>query len=796
MSNPSQKQTELRLEPRPKASRINRAAIPTQSMRQYRQHLQISGMRCASCAQNIQRGLGLLHSDMTSDVNFATNRLTIQSASPIQTDAIIQQIHDMGYAATAHSPAVQNEGSPQLEPLFMSILLAVMFLIGMISNTMHWTNPWNIAVTVLMASIAQSYLGESYYRSFWKNLKSGQFNMDSLIAIGTSAAFGLSLFQLPWASLLSDPQAWLAPAGHNFFEASVFVLCFVHIGQWLESRISRGLRRNLSDLANMLGHSAKIEIGGTVKIIPFNAIAVDHIVIVEPGGRIPVDGTIISGQSDIDESAMTGEPLPVLRDMHDTVYAGTINVTHVIKIRAEQVGDQTRIGYIRDMVENAASQKPPIARKVDEICGYFVPGVLIFAAMTFVLWAGYDLSMSRDMSRAILNAVAVLVIACPCALGLATPMVVIATIAKSAASGILIKDAAVLENLEHIDYVVLDKTGTLTIGRPAVTDIIPVNKDADHMLRLASSAVCNSHHPIAKAIAKIIADKNLATIPASNTQEIPGQGLIADIQTAKPSSDPFVAPEFVAQRVYVGNRRLLNAAFFDLSQLDAMAQELALDGKSIIYVGIEQPHAGTPKSLQVIGLIALNDELRPGIYEFIQSLYNKNLGVMLLTGDNKSAAMRVAQKIGIDDVQADIIPEEKAGRVMSLRQRGRKVLMLGDGINDAAAIANADIGIAIAGGSDLAMNSAHVGFMQSNPAQLLRLFELGELFRRKIKQNLVWAFGFNIIGIPIAAIGLLHPGLAGAAMAFSSIFVVGNAAKIMWPEKSAHSNPYQNQRKK
>ncbi len=739
----------------------------------------IQGMHCVNCAQNIERVLSEIPEIERADVHFAMQSANITWKDPANhsEDTVIDAVTALGYKAGLKHASKQMSSPIAPWRNTAAFLFAAIFLADMILGWAGSALRLNLFSTLLLASFCQFALGGFFYRNAWTALKSGYFTMDSLIAIGTSAAYILSVAQIPWTIIGADPWAILSPAPHSYFEAAVLVICFVYIGQYFEQKSTARARKDLSDLSLLLGTHVIIEIPGTQKKIPLRQLKSDHIVIIEPGSRIPADGIIVSGQSEIDQSMLTGEPMPVTGNIGDKVFAGTINLTHVLKIKAVNVGISTRLGYISKLVQAAASSKPEAAKRVDQICNFFVPLVLGIAAITFILWAGYDLSQNQPISRAVLNAVAVLVIACPCALGLATPIVVMSSISLAARENLLIKNAAVLESMPLIDTMVFDKTGTLTFGKPMVTDIIAPGKDSHTILRLAASAAQNSNHPMSKAIALAASDQSIALLAPLQVQEIPGQGLIAEFIMGKTNpSNPLVQADAIQQRIYVGNRRLLNAHFFDLSPLEGGAEELALDGKSMVFIGQQSIGAGDKK--QALGVIGLADQLRPKSRELIHALKSRDIKILLLTGDTKASAMRVAQSLGIDDVQADIIPEEKAGRIQSLKQRGRKIAMLGDGINDAAALASAEVGIAVAGGSDLAMEAANVGLLRPDPWQVIRLLQLGDLFRRKVKENLFWAFGFNIVGIPLAAVGLLHPAMAGAMMSASSILVVGNAFRM------------------
>ena len=740
----------------------------------------IQGMHCTSCAQNIESTIRNIPEVAEASVNFAMQTASVRWKQPKaeNSEQIVQAIKKVGYRAFVHQTISESAAEISRFKIALAIILSSVYVIDMLIKMVNVASPMNYAVILLSASVAQFYLGYEFYKNCFTSLKNGYFNMDSLVAIGTTAAFLLSLSHMSWHELLQNPdRLWATPIQHGYFESSVLVICFVYIGRFLENLSTRRARRDLSDQSILIGKYATLEENGRLIQISTAELKAGQTIVVEPGQIIPVDGKIIFGQSEVDNSLLSGESMPRFLKRGDDVYAGTVNLTHLIKVSTTFAGETTRLSFIARMVQNAASSKPAIARKIDQICNLFVPAVLCIAAVTFVLWAGYDLSQDQGLSRAVLNAVAVLVIACPCALGLATPTVVMAIIGRAARQGLLVKKAAIFEDILNVNYVVLDKTGTLTYGRPAVTDIVAQEKDTLNLLRLASSAAQHSRHPLSKALISECQKRSIKLFDALNVNEVPGQGLIADFIAAKSQpQNPLDSQTITKQRIYVGNRRLLNSYAFDLTPLESSAGELSLDGKSLIFVGIQDQESSKPR--QILGLIGLADEIRPNSKTLINGLKERGLKTLLLTGDTKPSAQRVAGILNIDEVMADIVPEEKAGRIQSLKQRGRIVLMIGDGINDAAALAQANIGIAIAGGSDLAMDAALVGFMRSDPNQLIKLFELGDLFRKKTRENLFWAFGFNMIGIPLAALGFLHPIIAGAAMAASSVIVILNALRI------------------
>ncbi len=767
-----------------KQPRIEKA--PHQKLR-----FNIKGMHCASCAQSIERALAAIPGVNKASVNFALKRAdvdTSESFSLADSEKLVQAVNDIGYeAAMASAGSVmqmpQNQDYPAWN-LVVAITIGLLFLAEMAAMLFDHRHFLSAFSALSLAAVAQLHLARPFYRAAWIAAKNSVFTMDSLIAIGSSAAFALSLYYMPWMEYWHMPSLWQEPLGpQNYFEASALIISFVYIGQWLERLATQKARQHLFDLAEQVQKEVTVETkNGPIKI-PVSELNNAHIVIVQAGERIPIDGIILSGESEVEEQFLTGESLPKFKQPQDKVYAGTTNLSGVLRLKPLAWDRETRLAAIQKMVEEAITSKPVVQKRVDKICAVFVPAVLGMAGLTFVLWAGWDLSHGGNLTRALLNAISVLVIACPCALGLATPVVVIVSVLKAAKNGLLIKNTDAFESILQTTQAVLDKTGTLTLGKPKVTDIIGYGNEEWNILRLAGSTAQNSTHPLSKAILQECRKHGLSLISIDSMIEIPGQGIIAEhTSPAKDISFPNVVGGATHQRIFVGNRRLFHAHYFDLSPLEARGEELAQDGKSLIYVGISQdgPSAarGGPNNTKLIGLIAVNDELRASSFGLIQYLKSRGLKTLLLTGDNKASANKVAQLLEIDEVQAEILPEEKAGRIQSLRQRGRNVMMIGDGINDAPALALADIGIAMAEGSALAGHAADVTLMRHDLSQIGTLYDIAGIFRRKIKQNLFWAFGFNAVAIPLAGFGLLHPAAAAAAMAASSLFVVGNALSI------------------
>ena len=600
--------------------------------------------------------------------------------------------------------------------------------------------------------------------------------MDSLIAIGTTAAFCLSLWQtaiFAMGAMASADWLWLS-LPHTYFEASVIVLSFVTIGRAIEHWVQTRARMQLSNLGDWLGDIATIIRDGKPQRIPAANLAPGDIVWIGAGERFPADGIVIDGSSDIDQSLFTGETVPVLKTSGDSIWGGSINLGQKVTMRVTQAGAATRLGFVRDLAQLAVQNKSPLAEKIDRICYKFVPGVLALAACTFALWAAWDLSHEAGIGRAVLNAVSVLVIACPCALGLAIPTALVNCVRLAGRQGILIKDGGVFDALATVNQVVLDKTGTLTLGKPQVSDTIALSGDSHQLLRLAASCLANSRHPLAQAVFEQAQKQKLQLLTPQSVTEVAGKGLRAEFVQTRPGNEPMGQIAINKFTLFVGSRRWLNDNNFDLSAAESASAELSLSAKSMVYIGWQ----GDGDQRRVMGVLGLQDQLREGSRRLLQFFSRRNLSVLLLSGDNRATVEQVAAQLGIDQAQGDILPEEKAGRIKSLRARGRRVIMLGDGLNDAPALAQADIGVAMGAGSALAMQAAKVGLSRNDPAQILDLFAIGALYRRKVNQNLFWAFGFNVIAIPLAAMGMIHPSLAGSIMAASSILVLGNSALI------------------
>jgi Cu+-exporting ATPase len=595
---------------------------------------------------------------------------------------------------------------------------------------------------LLLATPVQFWLGARFYRAGWKALRAGSGNMDLLVAIGTSAAYGLSVYQL-----LADPAGHGMP--HLYFESSAVVITLVLLGKWLEGRAKRQTVDAIRALESLRPGSALVRRGGQDVEVALELLRAGDLMVVRPGTRVPADGTVLEGSSHVDESLLTGESLPVARRDGDKVLGGAVNGEGLLLVEATRVGANTMLAQIIRMVEDAQAMKAPIQRLVDRVSSVFVPAVLLVSLVTLLGWG----LATGDWRQALLNAVAVQVIACPCALGLATPTGIMVGTGVAARHGILIKDAQALETAHAVRTVVFDKTGTLTEGKPRVVAV----EGGDAVLRLAASVQQTSEHPLAQAVAQAAQERGILPPAASEAAALPGRGVRARVG---------------ATTVYLGNRRLMQELHAPADAWDDAARRFEADGRTVSWLAQEEGG-----QVRVEGLLAFGDRLKPTSAQAVARLRAMGVEVVMLTGDNRGAAALVARALGLDRYEAEVLPADKAEAVRRLMGQGDhgKVAMVGDGINDAPALAAADVGIAMAGGMDVAMHTAGITLMRGDPLLVADAIAVSNRTYRKIRQNLGWAFVYNVVGIPVAALGLLNPVLAGAAMALSSVSVVSNA---------------------
>ena len=719
-------------------------------VREHQFLVHIKGMTCSGCSSGVEKKLRALPGVIKADVNLALERANI-SVIPGQCDLdiILKTVNDAGYTATADADMqtvdqdeeARQESRRDLIELGIAALFTLPLVIQMIVMMIWPGTHMSVWLELALATPVQFWIGRRFYKGAWRAIKARSGNMDILVALGTSAAYFFSL----WQVFTRGSGA----TGHVYFEAAAVVITLVLAGKVLESRAKRSASSALRGLMDLRPDTARVVRNNEEVEVKIADVFVGDMVAVRPGERIPVDGVIMRGESELDESLLTGEPMPVLRVKGDQVVAGAMNGGGALRIRTERIGDDTTLAKIGNLVEQAQAGKAPIQRLVDRISGIFVPVVLVLALLTFVAWWVFG----PDFETALTVAVSVLVIACPCALGLATPTALVAGTGTAAKSGILIKDIETLERASHIDTVVFDKTGTLTVGKPEVVEVKVISdtkhSTEDEVLRIAASIQQGSEHPLGRAMVEAARSRSLMLDVPDDFKAVIGQGVSASLQ---------------GKVIRVGK-----AEFACSEQASSVATDmLAMSegGRTVVCV---------TENDSVLGLIALADEARPDAKAAIDALHSRGIHTLLLTGDNEASAARIAGELGIESVMANVKPDEKAAQIEALTKQGKHVAMIGDGINDAPALAAAQLGIAMGSGADVAMETAGVTLMRSKPTLVADALDIAKATAGKIRQNLFWAFAYNAVCIPIAMLGYLSPALAGAAMALSSVSVVSNS---------------------
>ncbi|MFL2096143.1 heavy metal translocating P-type ATPase [Marinilactibacillus psychrotolerans] len=733
----------------------------------------IEGMTCASCAQTVEKATGTLNGVISSSVNLATEKMTVDYDPAILTVSdITQAVADSGYAAHEDIDSMNTVEDSKMKKgkyihsmwkrfvasaivtvplLYISMgHMAGLPLPSVIDPTM---NPAIFALLQLILTLPVMFFGRQFFTVGFKTLFKGHPNMDSLVALGTGAAFIYSVG--------ATIAIWFGYGDFSevlYYESAAVILTLITLGKYLEVRSKGKTSEAIEKLMGLAPKTALVVRDGKEIKLSIDEVAVGDTVIVKPGEKIPVDGKVLEGMTSVDEAMLTGESIPVEKNPGDNVIGASINKNGTIQYKATKVGKDTALSQIIKLVEEAQGSKAPIAKMADIISGYFVPIVIVIALISSLAWyfGGEDGLFSLTI------AISVLVIACPCALGLATPTAIMVGTGKGAENGVLIKGGVALETTHKIQTIVFDKTGTITEGKPKVTDIITENGISDtELLQLTASAEKGSEHPLGEAIVKGAEEKDLKLSKSENFNAIPGQGIEVEID---------------GKKLLAGNKKLMDTRNISLKTLAEIADTLARNGKTPMYVAIND---------QIAGIIAVADTVKENSVAAIEKLHKMGIEVAMITGDNKGTAEAIARQVGIDRVLSEVLPEDKANEVKKLQSGGKKVAMVGDGINDAPALAQAEIGIAIGSGTDVAIESADIVLMRSDLMDVSTAVELSKATIRNIKENLFWAFAYNIIGIPFAMgifyfFGgpLLNPIIAGAAMSLSSVSVLLNALRL------------------
>ena len=734
----------------------------------------LSGMTCASCAMTVEMAVKDLETVEEVSVNLATERLSLVPKEGFDSQQVLDAVAEAGYQAEEKGkdrPSDVNEEAAmkaqELERKKQELLILLLTALPLLYISMgsmvglplpsfldHMAHPLVFVLSQLLLTLPAVWIGRGFYQRGFRNLIKRHPNMDSLIAVGTSAAFFYSLY--------SVSQVFL---GHHafvhqlYFESVAVIIALVLLGKYLESSAKGRTSQAIQSLLELVPSQATVIRYGEAVTIDTEDIRVGDIIRIKPGERMPVDGLVTEGQTFVDESMMTGESVPIEKKVGDTITSATINQNGSIDYQATRVGSDTTLAQIVRLVEEAQGSKAPIAALADKISLYFVPIVLSLATLSALGWyflAGESLSFSLSIF------IAVLVIACPCALGLATPTAIMVGTGKGAENGILIKSGQALEAAYQLDTIVLDKTGTITVGKPSLTDLLSLSDfNRPDLLRLIASAEQHSEHPLAQAILEVAKEEGLDLLPVSHFEAMVGRGLSAQVED---------------KRLLIGNERLMKENNIDSSAFQEQLLELSQEGKTAMFVAVDG---------QLAGILAVADEMKSSSLSAVQELQSMGLEVIMLTGDREETATAIAQKAGIQKVIAGVLPDGKATAIKDLQEAGKKLAMVGDGINDAPALVQADVGIAIGSGADVAIESADVVLMHSDLQDVVKAIKLSQATIRNIKENLFWAFAYNTLGIPIA-MGLLHlfggpllnPMLAGLAMSLSSVSVVANALRL------------------
>lgn len=724
-------------------------------------NLVISGMSCAACATRIEKGLSKMEGVIKANVNLALEEGTIEyGESQVSERDLIERIEKLGYQATLKKDGETEKDNTREKAIMkqqwkfiISAILAFPLLWTMFGHFSFtsWMyvpellmNPW---MQLALATPVQFIIGWQFYEGAYKALRNGSANMDVLVALGTSAAYFYSLYE----AIRSAGHAGHHPA--LYFETSAILITLILLGKLFETKAKGRSSEAIKKLIGLQPKTAVIIRDNEEMTVPLEDVRVGDLLYVRPGEKIPVDGKVIEGSSSVDESMLTGESVPIDKQSGDSVYGATLNKNSFLKIKAVKVGRDTALAQIIKVVEQAQGSKAPIQRLADKISGIFVPIVVGIAILTFIAW--YFIVSPGNFSEALENTIAVLVIACPCALGLATPTSIMAGSGRAAEHGILFKGGEYLETFHQIDTVIFDKTGTLTYGKPALTDILVLGQwSEEEVLQIAAAVEKPSEHPLAEAIVEASKERQLQLKAVSSFEAVPGYGVVAELD---------------GQQIRVGTRRLVEQAGLPIMDVEPLMAELESMGKTAMIVAVDE---------EIAAVVAVADTIKEESARAVKELQTQGIEVWMISGDNQRTAEAIAKQAGINHVIGEVLPEGKANEIRRLQAQGRKVAMVGDGINDAPALALADVGVAIGTGTDVAMEAADITLMKGDVQGVADALYISRQTMKNIKQNLFWAFGYNALGIPVAFSGLLAPWLAGAAMAFSSVSVVLNALRL------------------
>ena len=734
----------------------------------------LSGMTCAACAMTVEMAVKDLETVEDVSVNLATERLSLVPKEGFDSQQVLDAVAEAGYQAEekgkdrlSHVSEEATMKAKELERKKQELLILLLTSLPLLYISMgsmiglplpsfldHMAHPLVFVLSQLLLTLPAVWIGRGFYQRGFRNLIKRHPNMDSLIAVGTGAAFFYSLYSVGQVFL-----GYHAFVHQLYFESVAVIIALVLLGKYLESSAKGRTSQAIQSLLELVPSQATVIRYGEAVTIDTEDIRVGDVIRIKPGERMPVDGLVTEGQTFVDESMMTGESVPIEKKVGDTITSATINQNGSIDYQATRVGSDTTLAQIVRLVEEAQGSKAPIAALADKISLYFVPIVLSLAALSALGWyvlAGESLGFSLSIF------IAVLVIACPCALGLATPTAIMVGTGKGAENGILIKSGQALEAAYQLDTIVLDKTGTITVGKPSLTDLLPLSDlNRSDLLRLIASAEQHSEHPLAQAILAAAEEEELGLLPVNHFEAIVGRGLSARVEN---------------RQLLVGNESLMKEKNIDSNAFQEQLLELSQEGKTAMFVAVDG---------QLAGILAVADEMKSSSLSAVQELQSMGLEVIMLTGDREETATAIAQKAGIQKVIAGVLPDGKAAAIKNLQEAGKKLAMVGDGINDAPALVQADVGIAIGSGADVAIESADVVLMHSDLQDVVKAIKLSQATIRNIKENLFWAFAYNTLGIPIA-MGLLHlfggpllnPMLAGLAMSLSSVSVVANALRL------------------